>query len=136
MNGTLLHVKDIGFKLKKPCGQCPWRKNAPYHEGIMANLRKYDEAIEEGRFLFSCHATDPRSDYGGKEVDGKIQHCAGALIYQKNTGRLKKNPHLLKAWVLGLFDPKAVRRSKAVFGSFIEMVQHYYAGYEEERSKQ
>ncbi len=130
MINTEVPTKDIGYDLKQPCPDCPFRKNAPYHEGILADLMKFDESISEGKFMFSCHRTDPRSDYGGKMVNGKIQHCAGALAYMANTGRLEKNELFTWAWLTRRVQKNSVKKNREVFGSFLEIVSHYYKGFE------
>jgi len=74
--------RTIGYDLRAPCAECPFRLDAPEHEGIAtAIFARHTKAMEDGTFVHSCHRTDERSDYeGAKVVKGKIQHCVGAII--------------------------------------------------------
>ena len=130
MNEEFISPRDIGYRLNKPCSECPFRKDAPYHQGVFVDLPKFQKKIDDGEFLFSCHKTDPRSDSKGKHVGGKVQHCGGALVFQKNARELENNKILLFAYFSKQFNPKRIRKSRKVFANMHEMVLHYFNLYE------
>lgn len=129
MKETLTDLKDIGFSLTKPCGDCPFRVDAPFHEGVLKDVVTIFNAIDDGKFSFSCHKTDPRADGNGKHIDGKAHHCAGALVLQRNMGVLHRNKALLAAAFHGWFRPWRIKKSKEVFSGPYEMLKHYIKGY-------
>jgi hypothetical protein len=76
-------------QLKKPCGNCPFRKEGAIElregrlSGIINDLEKDDF------HSFPCHKTVTASDYQEEDdldavdtqIDDKAQMCAGAAIY-------------------------------------------------------
>lgn len=82
------------FRLKKPCPNCPFRKDGAISlepgrlDGIIENLLSDDWSN------FQCHKTVHHSKTGGHWDDdghytpsGKEAMCAGAAIYLEKTGR-------------------------------------------------
>lgn len=121
-----LGVDTFGFAVKKPCGNCPFRKGAELHEGMLKDSVKLFNAMDNGQMLFSCHKTDPRSDDPkAKLVNGKPQHCAGALVFQRNIGELRNNRSLNWAEFRGMISLRRIRKSAAVFQSKQEFLLHY-----------
>ncbi len=93
MSHEKISLDDIGFAVKRPCNDCPFRKNTPLHRGVGADLATVLNGLEHGRVAHSCHKTDPRSDSPqGQAYKGKVQHCAGYLIMAANHG----------AWTAGM----------------------------------
>lgn len=86
MSDVIQH-KEIGFELNAPCADCPFRRSTEFHEGVMKSLPEYVTKMESGEFSHSCHKTDPRSDSeGAKPVNGRIQHCVGAILMCEKSG--------------------------------------------------
>lgn len=126
---TAVDRDSYDFKLRGPCNECPFRKGAELHTGILKDMSRFFDNIDSGTFAFSCHKTDPRSDGYIEKYDGKLQHCGGALVFQRNIGMLRKNKALLTDWILGRLDYSKIRKSKKVFASKIEMLMHYLREY-------
>lgn len=121
-----LGVDQFGFAVKRPCKDCPFRKGAELHEGMLKDSVKLFSALDNGSMLFSCHKTDPRSDDPkAKLVHGKPQHCAGALVFQRNCGELRKNRSLTWAEFRGMISLRRIRRSPLIFQSKQEFLLHY-----------
>jgi hypothetical protein len=80
-----LLMSDVHFDLKHPCGDCPFLKSSPFHQGVAKSLPTYIENIEARTFGHTCHKTDNRKACDGpRNHDGPPQHCAGALIMLLN----------------------------------------------------
>jgi hypothetical protein len=137
---------EIGYKLKTPCNDCPFKKSSPLHEGVMRSLPEYDGYMKSGSFAHTCHKTDNRSDGYVDNYGGQIQHCAGALIMFKNmelsAGDEETTPDgypatqsvlihavINKLNVMEMEDPD-------VFPSFLEMAKAYKPMIEELEEKQ
>jgi hypothetical protein len=137
---------EIGYKLKTPCNDCPFKKSSPLHEGVMRSLPEYDGYMKSGSFAHTCHKTDSRSDGYVDNYGGQIQHCAGALIMFKNmelsAGDEETTPDgypatqsvlihavINKLNVMEMEDPD-------VFPSFLEMAKAYKPMIEELEEKQ
>jgi hypothetical protein len=119
---------EIHFDLNRPCAECPFRRNAPPHEGVLRDLPKIGRHLKEGKFLHTCHRTDPRSDYEpARGYKGKLQHCAGALAMQVNEGTAMKNVLLVEQAIFSKrrFLPDELPKNPEVFGSLLEMFRHY-----------
>lgn len=127
--GRYISADQLGWDLKGPCNDCPFRKNAPEHEGVAAAIPGYIESIREHRFSHTCHKTDNEAD-GPKNHKGKIQHCAGALHFMVKARCDLQRP-LLQAIDAGQLDVHAMckraRRDKRVFGSIKQLVNYYAA---------
>lgn len=71
---------ELGFKLTKPCADCPFRMDKPIDKkyyGYCAEIAlKFMNGFEN--ISHSCHKTDPRSDCEtAKLIDNKVHHCVG-----------------------------------------------------------
>jgi hypothetical protein len=125
---NIVDSTDLAFDLKKPCDDCPFTKNAKMHEGVVQDLIPQIKLMEEGRFMHSCHKTDPRADHGRETPpNGSIQHCAGVLLM------MKKNPDLLgKGQCMAIFQKKwkpdlmSKDAEKNAFESLGELAAHYF----------
>lgn len=119
---------DVGFKLKTPCADCPFRTDAPQHEGVAADLMKYANSIDDGHFIHSCHKTDSRADDAeagsfARATSVGVQHCAGALIMLE-----KMDKRQVPAWIAYAkkkFKPEELDMKAAVFSSIAQLVIHY-----------
>lgn len=124
---SLVFADDLHYNLKSPCADCPFRRDAPDHAGIVSAIPGYLETIAAGRFGHSCHCTDPSAD-GFKGGDGPIEFCAGSLQFLLRSGKWLQKP-IAKAIDDKRFDviamEKRAKRSKIVFKSVREMLGHY-----------
>ncbi len=122
-------MKEMRFDLRSPCDDCPFRTNAPMHEGIIAELTsKIDSLLDDG-LVHSCHKTDPRADCEAHKRAPKgspVQHCAGALIMMEKMGR--RQIAAVFAEIKGIYDPKRLNMEAPVFSSPKEMLLYYVPG--------
>lgn len=103
-------------KLKKPCGECPFRKkNKLVHNGKPGGSHpEVYVGQSEGPFWLPCHSDKA---YADKNSDHKVvQQCAGAAIYRSNIGVSEKMPDAIHI----LPEDK-----KLVFESHADFVSHY-----------
>jgi len=128
---TTVAREEFEFNLHGPCNECPFRKGAKLHTGILKDMSRFFDSIDSGTFAFSCHKTDPRSDGYIEKYDGKLQHCGGSLVFQRNIGMLRKNRALLADYIMGRLDYSLIRKSKKVFESKFEMLKHYLREYKQ-----
>jgi hypothetical protein len=114
---------DLGWKLRSPCAECPFKTTTPFHEGVAADLPATLTAMMEERFAHTCHRTDPRSDYkGAKRYRGQVQHCAGALIMMERSGRVSLP--MADAIASGALDPNKLDMKAPVY-TIREMIDAY-----------
>jgi len=109
-------ASEVGWDLKKPCGDCPFTKAAPFHGGVAQSLVMYFDSIDSGKFAHTCHKTDMRPECDGPHTwKGKPQHCVGALLMLLKTGDGKDlQLPLLQAAEQGKIDLAAlVEQAKA-----------------------
>jgi hypothetical protein len=119
--------QKIRYDLKKPCADCPFRKDAKYHGGVMSDLPKYIEKGNAKELVHTCHKTDPRSDSPeGQKYTGEVQHCAGLLLMMHQNQRLI-GPHQLSAWLTKKWDRDSMDTSIKVFKNLKEMGKRYVA---------
>ena len=87
LRAKALPTSAIDYDLKDPCGDCPFTKAAPFHEGVAGSLPLYLVSIEEQTFAHTCHKTDTREGVDGPmNWDGRPKHCRGLLIMLAKTG--------------------------------------------------
>lgn len=116
--------KTIGFDLKAPCSDCPFKKSSGIHEGVAGDLVVYAKKIKEGEFAHTCHKTDVRA--GAREgalVNGKVQHCIGAILMCEKSGE-GQLPYLA-AWCDKKFELNDLQGGEDVM-TLKEMVKKYY----------
>lgn len=89
------------FRLKKVCGDCPFRCDVPF-EGLSSQRVAEIAASLRGGATFHCHKTLDYDDEGDPVVESS-QMCAGALATME-WGR-EPNQAVLIAERLGLYDP-------------------------------
>ena len=100
------------FRLKKPCSNCPFRKNGAIElepgrlDGIVENL------VSDDWSNFQCHKTvhNPKTgghwdDDGHYSPSGKEAMCVGAAIYLEKLGRPTVAMRL--GQLLGVYDKTA-----------------------------
>jgi hypothetical protein len=99
-------VGDMHYDLQQPCGDCPFLKSSPYHQGVAKSLPTYIDAIKSGSFGHSCHKTDPRLACDGPHpTDGRpVQHCVGAILMVMKSGKYWMQRPLIKAHDDGKID--------------------------------
>lgn len=91
------NVMDRFFALKKPCDNCPFRKEGAIElqpgrvEGII------DSLLTDDHMAFHCHKTVDHDGFndGVEDEDddqyapsGKEAMCAGAMVYLQKVGRM------------------------------------------------
>lgn len=93
----------------RPCGDCPWRKDAP--RGVWSKERWRSLAATcrgDGMAIFACHNTPPENP----------AICAGWAAVEGDGA-----PGVRLALFLGLFDPTVLStRGLTLFDSFDEML--------------
>ena len=126
--------RPLSWDMTGPCADCPFRRNAPEHEGVCAAIVGHLEAINNHRFAHTCHKTDPNADgpVNGSEAPPPLQHCGGAMHFLVRAGDgCDLQLPLLKAAEAGKLDlSELVKRAEAderVFASVRELVEYYLA---------
>lgn len=114
---------DDMFRLRKPCSNCPFRKEGAIElrpgrlTGIIAQL------LDDDWSTFSCHKTTHGEHV--EDEDGSYQYeacgtesmCAGAIIYLEKAGRPTVGMRLART--LGHYDPSVLLPH---YGEVIELV--------------
>lgn len=110
----------VVLRHKNPCGGCPWRKSslAGWLGGYRAEW--FTERVLKERPL-TCHQTldDDKTDFLSEDII--IQNyplCAGALIVQRNMGKLPRDPDHAES-------VRAVEKSADVFNHPMEFIEHH-----------
>ncbi len=113
-NTQILQYENLGFDLKSPCADCPFRKDFKMDDGAVAALPGYFEHIKSGTFAHTCHKTDPKSPFFKESAySGKVQHCVGSLIFlEKNKTEIQYA--LVKAVHDGKLDLKKLQNKDKV----------------------
>jgi hypothetical protein len=124
----------IDFDLKTPCGDCPFLKSSPFHDGVCESLPQYLDSINMNVFAHTCHKTDNRGSVDGPQnfKGERAKHCAGAIICLLKTGKGKDlQLPLLQAAERGAIDLDEMSRIAAsdveVF-TLAEMLAFYANG--------
>lgn len=124
--------KYLAFDLKRPCKDCPFRKD---HHGFLDRERAREIAHElvDLQRTFSCHKTnilsDEESEEGEAEVSAEPQHCAGATIFLEKLER----PNQWMRWMERIrqnngkpyYDHRTMDMKAPVFDSVEEFVNHH-----------
>jgi len=118
-------MKDLGFDLKTPCDDCPFRKNVPLHKGVLEKLTEFVSSLDRGEFMHSCHKTDDRSDYKNPKLfQEKIQHCMGSILMceKSNYGQYPYTYAVIKKdfKIESIIDPGDVFTVKEFFKTYVE----------------
>ena len=130
---TLTNINNLGFDLKEPCLDCPFRTDSPFHSGIAKELPRLTESIDEGNLVHSCHKTDPRADGFTKLDKGKIQHCAGMMIMEIKDKEDVTMPMLLYGKLD--YDNHGMDMDAPVFNNIQDMVDKYIEMAEDKKNR-
>ncbi|CAJ4969278.1 Uncharacterised protein [Burkholderia pseudomallei] len=103
------------FAQRKPCENCPFRKNGAIalEPGRVAGI--IDNLIADDQSTFLCHKTvhsrrgGEWDDDGNYAPSGRESYCAGALIYLHKAKM--PNVAMRLGWALGMFNPGALADS-------------------------
>jgi len=104
------------FELTKPCANCPFRKDKPFHLCPARAEEIVDSLTRKGQ-TFPCHKTTEAT--GKTEKDH--QHCAGALIMLEKTET--RNQMVLIAERLGMYSRKKLDMESPVYETPQEFIQ-------------
>lgn len=124
-------MTDVNWKVKNPCGDCPFLRTSPFHEGVAGSIPGMMESIANNTFSHSCHKTDNRPTCDGPRnyVGETPEHCAGSILMLLKTGRgFDLQLPFLKAADEGKVDiVEWARRAKAANNVFTvpEMLRFY-----------
>lgn len=105
---------------KTPCKGCPWQRRslAGWLGGYAAEW--FTERVMKERPL-TCHQSldDEKTDFMSEDdIIATFPLCAGALIVQRNMGKLPRDPEHAAA-------VRAVEKSEAVFNHPMEFTAHH-----------
>jgi hypothetical protein len=112
-DATLSDTLKEFFRLKKPCANCPFRKEGAIDlrpgrlDGIKADLLATDKAS------FPCHKTLNRSDLndeGEYQYQGSEAMCAGAAAYLLKKQRASISMRM--AFAMGIAKPEDWEKAK------------------------
>lgn len=113
--------KNMDFKLKRPCENCPFRRDRPAQKGWLGEERAREIAdyVLTGNKTFICHKT---------LHTGRESMCAGALSMLKQADKEASpfgNQMIQVAERLGLYDPNETDTSVPVFKTSAEMAKFH-----------
>lgn len=118
-------IDSLRYDLRGPCSECPFRLNAPWHEGVVKDLQLFYGRSERGDLVFTCHKTDPRSDSPiGQKYKGPVQHCGGLLLMMAKDASFCGR-HQLQAMRSELWKPELMNFRQRVFKNFADMFTYY-----------
>jgi hypothetical protein len=114
-----------GFALRKPCGDCPFRADKPFHL-TPERAKQFADDLANGSG-FNCHKT---VEFGDTEAGEPVQivrentnWCAGALITLEKSGL--SNQQVRIAQRLGAYDPTRLDMDAPVYPSLSAWVASY-----------
>ena len=115
------------FKLRRPCGQCPFRNDRP---GFLnaGRVGEITHAILKDNKTFSCHKTldgewaedQDESAEAHYHPGPEEQMCAGALVLIEKTGAANQMVQLAERF--GLWDRLTLDMTSPVFDTAEEMI--------------
>lgn len=83
-----LSVSELDWSRTHPCGDCPFLRTTPFHQGVAGSLPLLMQSIVDGQAAHTCHKTDNRPSCDGpRNYPGPPQHCAGLILMLLKTGR-------------------------------------------------
>jgi hypothetical protein len=114
----------VKLRHKKPCDECPWRRNHP--NGWLGGYKPEDFTTQvqfDGPPL-PCHKTIG-PDAEETDPDGEnVSMCAGALIFMKNSCKSANHPDY------GDAREQVERDTENVFQWTHEFLEHHRGGHE------
>lgn len=104
----------MDFKLKAPCGNCPFRTDKPNQQGWLGKERAKEiyEAIRNDK-TFTCHKT----------IDNDEQFCAGALILLEHEGVAIQNNAIRMAERFRMYNHTEMKMDSPVFKTGLEFIK-------------
>lgn len=127
MSEIVIISDEVSYDLKQACDNCPFRKSAPLHNGVMFALPEYEEHLKNGVFAHTCHKTDPRTDGKIPGYSGKLQNCYGSLSlmksYEEESGISQGG--LIHAIVKGKIPYDSIETGGDYFTSLKELAEAY-----------
>lgn len=110
------------FNLKKPCSDCPFRKDVT---GFLGEARTKDITdVLKNDGTFACHKTTGLKT--GKKVPAiKHSHCAGAMLLLEKEQGINSNLPLRLAIAFGWLQVDALQGADLIFDTFQEMINHH-----------
>ena len=101
---------SIGWDLKVPCPECPFRVSVPVDKKGIQDLPELVETLQStGHIAHSCHRTAPRADYANPQpINGKVQACAGFTLFALKS-KMPSGP-MLRAYARGEINVKKLRK--------------------------
>jgi len=105
------------FNLKRPCANCPFRKEPVFYLGT-ARRQEIAETLRSDYNSFPCHQTTLTNDQGEYKGTQQEEHCAGAAIVLEKQGR----PNILMrlAQREGKYNPKQLEEQRQIYNSLTE----------------
>ena len=104
----------MDFKLKAPCGNCPFRTDKPNQEGWLGRERAKEiyEALRNDK-TFTCHKT----------INNNEQFCAGALILLEHEGVAIQNNAIRMAERFRMYNHTDMVMDSPVFKTGLEFIK-------------
>lgn len=117
----------IGFKLKRPCKNCPFRKDCL--PGWLGKERAQGiaDAVVLGDGPFPCHETvnyNAWSDESEYTYQGREQFCAGAIALEEKENQ-GGNLLIRLGRMTGAFNYSQLLDKELVFDSVRQFVKHH-----------
>ena len=118
------------FDLKKPCTNCPFRKDSRKRWLSKARAQDLVSTVILGDDSFTCHKTvnyeawNKQDDDTEYQPNGEEQFCAGALHLEHkcNTGG---NLTIRIARMMKLFEYENLKAGELVFDTAAEFINHH-----------
>lgn len=107
-------ILDTFFALKRPCGNCPFRKEGAIGlaPGRLAGF--VTDLLDGETTTFHCHKTVHNDRIGGEwdehgnyRASGQESMCAGAIVYLEKLGRPTVAMRL--GVLYGMYDPERLK---------------------------
>lgn len=119
------NIKNLAYDLMTPCSDCPFKKDANYHSGVLKSIPDLHGRMERGEFSHSCHKTDKRSDGYDRNHKGPVQHCAGAIILCEKDRIIGMQSPYATAFYKQKFKLTDLDMKANIFDSLLDMMRHY-----------
>jgi hypothetical protein len=115
----------VRFDLKRPCDNCPFRKERGVRYLAPARVAQIAAAMLDSQgSTFACHKTtvEEEDDEGmsRRGTTPRSQHCAGALIFAEK--HENANQAMRIAERLGLYDATSLMADKEVVALVVDSV--------------